>query len=128
MPGSQLPYHPANLNEFKLFVFIMLANADNKMDLPEINHLFERLDEDTFSHNLPNNELLVARVYKAYRSMNEAARLDFVKDQLQHFYLSRSDQAGASRLLRHLHEIIMADGMKSPAEERLLVAIEAFIG
>lgn len=115
---------PSGLNEFKLFLFIMLANADHRLALSEVNQLFEKLDEETFISNLPNNELLVARVYKAWHGMSPQNRLDFVKQQLRRFYLSVNDLNGARDLLSHLHEIVMADGIKSEEELQLIQEIE----
>jgi uncharacterized tellurite resistance protein B-like protein len=125
--NEKIVYLPADLNEFKLFVFIMLANADHKMELSEINYLFERLDEETFSNNLPNNELLVGRVFKAWHSMVEPERLSLVKQQLDLYFLSVNDHQGAIHFLNHLHDIIMADGNISSEEQQLFEKIQGFL-
>jgi len=128
MEREKSDYRPEGLDEFRLFLFIMLANSDGEMDLSEINHLFERLDEHTFSANLPGNSLLVARVYKAWHGMNDEMRFELVREELDRYYLSKRDVKGAQKLIAEMRGLIMADGKTSEEEVRMLARVEGLLG
>lgn len=127
MEKKRNEYQPSDLNEFKLFLFIMFANVDARMELSEVNHLFERLDEEMFSSSLPDNELLVARVFKFWHAMSPAQRLDFVKKELHRYFIAVNDRKGAQRLIFHLNDLMMADGVRSAEELKLAEDIEKFL-
>lgn len=93
-------------NEYVLFVYLCMANADNHIDLKEIDLLFDKLDVNLFDQT-NSNELLVSLVYKKYKKMTQDERLALIKNNA---IMHLENKETAVQLMSNLAMLIHIDG------------------
>jgi uncharacterized tellurite resistance protein B-like protein len=111
-------------DQFVLFVYLCLVLADGEMKASEINHVFDRLNDDLFEEPGKNGELVVTQVYSAYKKLSEQDREDLMKHHLKKHF---ANQSAALAFLSQLHALMEVDGLINEQEEKLYHRILAMI-
>ncbi len=110
-------------SEFILFVYLCMANIDNKLGMKEIEVLFEKMDLDFFSNNT-SNELLVGVVFKKYKRMSPEQRLRTIEIESK---IHLTNNQSALKILQNLHHIVKADGEINTTERSFFETIEQIL-
>ena len=103
-------------DQFVLFVYLCLVMADGEMKASEINHVFDRLNDELFEEPGKNGELVVTQVYTVYKKFSEEERQSVMQHHLKKHF---SKEGSAAGFLRQLHSLMEIDGLINEKEEAL---------
>lgn len=99
-----------NVNEFKVMVLLYVSNIDGNIKKEEVKSIIEKTDNTTYES-----------VSKMFSKMNDAAILEYIKENKSAFINSESD---LDSLINDCRDIISADGQNTVMEEYIVKALE----
>lgn len=99
-----------NVNEFKVMVLLYVSNIDGNIKTEEVKSIIEKTDNTTYES-----------VSKMFSKMNDAAILEYIKENKSAFINSESD---LDSLINDCRDIISADGQNTVMEEYIVKALE----
>lgn len=111
-----------NLNDFILFLYVHMSEADSQYDPAEMNVIKSKM-EGLFSAETDFEKKLYQTI-RAYNSVDKEQLPALFKETFGHF---EKEDVAATKLLSDLHEIMNADGKVDPEEGKALEVLKEII-